>query len=154
MTSSLIRQGGYQLSYGFYDGDDGYYGTILLSILITAIDDLVRHERAYTVVHSHESLGSIDKCQAILHGMEAGGTTIGNAMGYSKLVLSAELLPVGLMVVREHEDNLYGAITRMKGVERAHQHRTTLNRDKLLGQLTAHTEALAPGYDNGVLIHE
>ena len=104
-------------------------------------------------MHGHECLGRIDECQAILYGMETGGTTIGNAVGHCKLILLAELLPIGLMVAREHKDNLYGMVTRVEGVERVHQHRTPSHWDKLLGQLSTHAEAFTSSYDNGVLFH-
>ena len=85
--------------------------------------------------------------------MEAGDTTIGNEVRHVKLILSAQLLPVGLMVARKHEDNLYGGVVGVKSVERAHQHGTTFHWDKLLGQLTAHTQSLTSCYNNGIFLH-
>jgi hypothetical protein len=86
--------------------------------------------------------------------VKASGTPIGYAVRHTEVILPAQLLPIGLMVAGKHENNLYGRVAGMERVERVHQHGTSFDGDKLLGQLTAHAEALASSDDNGVVVHD
>ena len=154
ITAYRLAPFGEQMAHRLHHWDHGHHSTMQGGLIVATADDLVRHEGTHTIVHGNKRLGIIDKRQAILHGVEAGSTAIGNMVRHTEVVLTAQLLPIGLMIAWEHENNLYIGVKSMEGVERAHQHGTPLDGDKLLRQFAPHTEAFASSYDDSIFFHK
>ena len=75
--------------------------------------------------------------------MEARRATVGNGVREREMVLAAEVVPKSLLVLGEHQDETNTWDGTLEGFEGVHQHGASAYRQKLLRQVSAHTQPLA-----------
>jgi len=141
---------GEELADGFDDGDDGDGGAMLAGGIEGATDDLGGGEGADAVVDGDQRVFSVFARRAktlktALHAVEAGGAAIGDGMREDEMVLRAEILPEGLLVLGQHQDEADAGDGALKSLQRVHQHRSPADGQELLRQVGSHAEALAAG---------
>ena len=78
----------YQLPYSLHHRNYRHYCAIGISRLETAVYDLVRHKGTDAIMHSYQSLISINKLKPTLHRMKARSTTIGNTVRHIESILT------------------------------------------------------------------
>ena len=89
------------------DGDDRYDGFGCARCLIATTDNIDAGERTYTVVYADNALGIVgNQCQTVLHRMEARLAAIGQQVLHLEVIFFAELLPISLLRLGQHKDNL------------------------------------------------
>ena len=87
-------------------------------------------------------------------GVEACLSAVGNGVGKVEPILTAQLAPVGLLLARQHYDDLQVGREVVERLESVHQHGLSANGQKLLGHVAAHAQPLTAGhYDGIVLLH-
>ena len=108
---------------GFHDGDDGDDRLGCAGSLIAVTDHLDAGEGAHAVVHTHHALGIIGhEGEPVLHGVEAGLSAISKLILHVEVVLFAEPVPVVLLGLWEHEDDLEISGILAKALQRPHQY--------------------------------
>ena len=111
---------------------------------ITAPDDINADKGTHTIMHAHHALGIVgDEGEAMLHAVEARLATIGQKIEAAfrllrrkgEVVFAAQLSPVVLLRLGQHEDNLQGGGVLAETLDGAHQHRPASDGQELLGNV-------------------
>ena len=140
------------MAQGVGDGHHGHSCILLACHLKASVDDIHRDERAHAVVESHNAVGIVgDEGKSIAGALETGGATVGKDMGNGEMILLAELVPVFLLILRQHDDYLHVSIVGMEALDGAHENGATANRQELLGYIGAHARAMASGNNDSVV---
>ena len=143
-----------QMTDGLHDGDDGDDGLLLAGGLVAAADDVDAGEGAHAVVDSHHALGIVgNQCQSVLYGMEARLAAVGQLVVHVEVILAAQLSPIVLLRLGQHQDDLQLTGILAEALQRPHQHRTTANGQELLRYVAAHAQSLSARHDDDVVHH-
>jgi len=70
--------------------------------------------------------------------MKTSFSAVGDTMGKRKSIFRTKALPVVLLVYRKYQYDIYTFIVSIKSLQRTHQYRLSLYRDKLLGYISPH----------------
>ena len=68
-------------------------------------------------------------------------------------MLCTQSLPIFLLTLGEHENNVHLLVGLMKGLQRAHQNRHTTDGKVLLGHISPHPQPLTACDDDDVSFH-
>ena len=106
-------------------------------------------------MHTYHPFGIVgNKRQTMLHRVEARLATIGNLIDDLEIVLLTEIIPIFLLRLRQHEDNLQVLRVLAEPLKCAHQDRLPAYRQELLRNVTSHAQAFtACYYDYVITIH-
>ena len=133
----------------FHNWNHRYYGLRLTGCLVTATDDLDAGERPYAVVHTYHPLRIVrHEGESVLYGVETCLSAIRQQILHLKMILFAEFLPIVLLRLRQHEDDLQVLRIRVEALYRPHQHGLPANGQKLLGNVRSHPQSLPPSHDD------
>ena len=139
------------MANGFYDGNDGNDGLVLSSCLVAVAYNLNAGEGSHTVVDTYDSLGIVrNECQTVLHAMEARLATIGQLIFDIKVILLAEFLPIVLLCLGQHKDNLQGRGVFTKALNSTHQYWPPTYGQELLRNIASHPQAFTACYDDDI----
>ncbi len=98
-------------------------------------------------------LRALNVTQAIEYTMKTRCTTIDNGVLEREGMLTAEVVPEGLLVGGQNENKMYARDSTLESLQRVHQDWTSAYGQKLLRQVTTHSQATASGDYNHILVH-
>ena len=103
---------------------------------------------------TYDSLGIVrNECQTVLHAMEARLATIGQLIFDIKVILLAEFLPIVLLCLGQHEDNLQGRGVLAETLDGTHQNRSPTYGQELLRNIASHPQAFTACNYNYIVCH-
>ena len=114
-----------------------------------------RHKGAHTVVNTHKGILSPvgHKRQSVAHRMKTRFPARSNPDRGVETVGSAELLPIGMLLGRQHQDDADVGQRTHERIDGAHQHRPAVDGKELLGHLSAHPQSLAACHHDDITVH-
>ena len=140
------------MANGLNDRDYRNYCFLFASHLIATGDDLDAGERTHTVVYTNDTLGIVRyQCQSVLYAVEACLATVSQQVLHLEIIFLAEFLPIRLLCLWQHQDNLQVGSVLTEPLQRPHQYRLSAYRQKLLRNVTSHPQPLASGDDDDVV---
>ncbi len=103
-------------------------------------------------MYAYHALGIIGHLgEAVLHGVEACLTAVGQSVRHVEMVFLTELVPIGLLDFWQYQDDLQIRIVFPESLQRPHQHRLSTNRQELLGNVTPHPQSLSSSHNDYVV---
>ena len=103
-------------------------------------------------MYAHYALGIVgNQGQSVLYRVETGLPAVGQLIVFVELMLLAKLLPVVLLSLGEHQDDIHFGQCLAKAQNGAHQYRHSCYGQELLGNVAPHSQTLATGYDNNII---
>ena len=134
------------------DGDDRYDGFGCARCLVATTDNIDAGERTYTVVYANHALGIVgNQCQTVLHRMEASLAAIGQQVLHLEVIFFAELLPISLLRLGQHKDNLQVLGILAEPFQCPHQYGLPAYWQELLRNVATHSQTLAACHNNDII---
>ena len=105
-------------------------------------------------MHAHHAVGVVgDEHEPVDDAVEARCPTRRHVVALVEMILLAELSPVFVLLLGQHQDDVQLAVVLSKSPDGAHQDGHAAHWQELLGHAGTHAQPLASCQDDGIVAH-